>query len=118
MPAIMTGASFGALFGLALLTYLPASWDIQPGLYALVGATATLGGVFRGSISLVVVVVEGTRGAYPPPGCWPGGRRGRSACMPACSCCVESTEQRGGMRRTCCLPQASTSCLASSWLWS
>ena len=33
---------------------------IQPGVYALVGATAMLGGVFRSSISLVVIVVEGT----------------------------------------------------------
>ena len=41
---------------------LPPSWDIQPGLYALVSATAMLGGVFRSSISLVVIVVEGTRG--------------------------------------------------------
>lgn len=62
MPAIMVGASWGALFGLALLTWLPSSWDIQPGLYALLAATACLGGVFRSSISLAVIVVEGTRG--------------------------------------------------------
>jgi CBS domain-containing protein len=35
---------------------------VQPGLHALVGATAMLGGVFRSSISLVVIMVEGTGG--------------------------------------------------------
>ena len=29
------------------------AWNIQPGIYAIVGATAMLGGVFRSSISLV-----------------------------------------------------------------
>jgi CBS domain-containing protein len=35
---------------------------VLAGLYALVCATATLAGVFRSAISLVVLVVEGTRG--------------------------------------------------------
>ena len=37
------------------------SYHIVPSMYALVGGTAVLGGVFRASISLVVIVVEGTR---------------------------------------------------------
>lgn len=41
---------------------LPTTWKIYPGVYALVGATSVLGGVFRASISLVVIMVEGTRG--------------------------------------------------------
>ena len=41
---------------------LPAGWDIQPGIYAVVCATAMLGATFRSAISLVVIVVEGTRG--------------------------------------------------------
>ena len=62
MPSIMVGASFGAFYGQVLIylfknhSYL----NIQPGLYAVVGATAMLGGVFRSSISLVIIVLEGT----------------------------------------------------------
>ena len=60
MPAIMLGAATGALSGLGLQAWLGDAWHIQPGTYALIGATATLGGVFRSSISLVVIVCEGT----------------------------------------------------------
>ena len=54
-------SSFGALLGSCLADAFP-SWHIQPGMYALIGATAVLGGVFRSSISLVVIVLEGTGG--------------------------------------------------------
>ena len=47
------GGSFGAAAGLVLMENLPVNWNIQPGIYAIVGATAMLGGVFRSSISLV-----------------------------------------------------------------
>ena len=46
--------------GLLLMQRLP-EWNIQPGLYAMCAAAAMLGGVFRSSISLVVIVVEGTQ---------------------------------------------------------
>lgn len=46
--------------GLILMKWLPR-WNIQPGLYAMCAAAAMLGGVFRSSISLVVIVVEGTQ---------------------------------------------------------
>mmetsp|Transcript_36922 Transcript_36922/g.104189 ORF Transcript_36922/g.104189 Transcript_36922/m.104189 type:complete len:888 (-) Transcript_36922:149-2812(-) len=62
MPSIMVGSSVGGLFGIILQQLLPATWKIYPGVYALVGATSVLGGVFRASISLVVIMVEGTRG--------------------------------------------------------
>lgn len=42
------------------MKWLP-DWDIQPGVYAMCAAAAMLGGVFRSSISLVVIVVEGTQ---------------------------------------------------------
>ena len=42
------------------MKWLP-SWDIQPGIYAMCGAAAMLGGVFRASISLVVIFVEGSQ---------------------------------------------------------
>ena len=54
------GSSFGAGMGLLLMQWLP-DWNIQPGLYAMCAAAAMLGGVFRSSISLVVIVVEGTQ---------------------------------------------------------
>ena len=57
----MLGSIFGRLVGHIVKEALP-SWPIQPGLYALIGGTATLAGVFRSSISLVVIVVEGTGG--------------------------------------------------------
>lgn len=61
MPSMMVGASFGALMGTVFKNVFP-SGNIQPGLHALVGATSMLGGLFRSSISLVVIVVEGTGG--------------------------------------------------------
>ena len=64
MPSIMVGSSFGAACGLGLMGALP-SWNIQPGLYAMCAAAAMLGGVFRASISLVVIVVEGTQAIHP-----------------------------------------------------
>lgn len=62
------GSSFGALLGLLLAMILPASWDIQPGVYALVGSAAALCAVFRSNISLVVILVEGTSGISFLPG--------------------------------------------------
>ena len=54
------GGSFGGVCGLLLMSALP-SWDIQPGVYAMCASAAVLGGVFRSSISLVVLLVEGTQ---------------------------------------------------------
>lgn len=61
MPSIMVGASFGGFLGRVFQIYFPHE-NIQPGLHALVGATAMLGGVFRSSLSLVVIMMEGTGG--------------------------------------------------------
>ncbi|PRW45494.1 family transporter: chloride ion channel [Chlorella sorokiniana] len=58
MPSFLLGGSGGALAGLALRSLAPPGWRIQPGLYALCGATAVLGGVFRSSISTVVLITE------------------------------------------------------------
>ncbi|GIL89138.1 hypothetical protein Vretimale_16173 [Volvox reticuliferus] len=61
MPSILLGASWGCFWGLILRIWLP-KWNIMPGLYAIMSATGVLAGVFRSAISLVVLVVEGTRG--------------------------------------------------------
>lgn len=58
MPSFLLGGSFGALCGLALRTCAPPGWHVQPGLYALCGATAVLCAVFRSSISMVVLITE------------------------------------------------------------
>lgn len=55
MPSLLMGGSFGAACGLGLRA---AGWHVRPGLFALCAATATLGGVFRSSISVVVLVTE------------------------------------------------------------
>lgn len=68
MPSIMIGGSLGAFFGLALNSSVSQMWDIQPGVYAIVGAAAMLAAVFRSSVSLVVILVEGTRGITFLPG--------------------------------------------------
>lgn len=66
MPTILWGAMLGSIVGVtsrdlihALLGVSQAA-NVQPGTYALVGATAALAGVFRSSISLVVIMLEGT----------------------------------------------------------
>ena len=46
MPSIMLGATVGLMSGRVFKAMSP-EWDIQPGLYALIGATAMLAGVFR-----------------------------------------------------------------------
>lgn len=68
MPSIMVGGTFGAMAGVVLTPVLPPSWDVQPGVYAMVGATATLSAVFRSNLSLVVIMVEGTGGLEYLPG--------------------------------------------------
>ena len=68
MPSVIIGGSFGALSGMLFNAVLPPAWDVQPGVYAMIGATATMAAVFRSSISLVVIIVEGTRGIEFLPG--------------------------------------------------
>lgn len=63
LPAIMLGGATGGLYG-RLMRRVAIHFGyhkIQPGFYALLGATGCLASVFRSSISLVVIVVEGTR---------------------------------------------------------
>ena len=60
MSFMQVGGSFGGTCGILLMQWLP-TWNIQPGVYAMCAAAAMLGGVFRSSISLVVLLVEGTQ---------------------------------------------------------
>jgi hypothetical protein len=58
---------------------------IHPGLYALVGGTAMLAGVFRSAISLVVIMLEGTG---EKPSCWGPGSAARDS--PCCAARVSA----------------------------
>ena len=65
MPTILWGALLGSLFGAGARrvaeSFAAGSARVSaPGAYAVVGATAALAGVFRSSISLVVIMLEGT----------------------------------------------------------
>eukprot|EP00982_Pelagococcus_subviridis_P016610 31487-Pelagococcus_subviridis.AAC.4 len=71
MPTILWGALLGLLFGHGARAFAShvfaassggASLNLTaaPGAYAFVGAVAALAGVFRASISLVVIMLEGT----------------------------------------------------------
>ncbi|XP_071786875.1 H(+)/Cl(-) exchange transporter 5-like isoform X4 [Asterias amurensis] len=75
IPTMAVGAIGGRMLGIAmeqLAVYHPDLWIftgcfydgkcITPGLYAMVGAAATLGGVTRMTISLVVIMFELTGG--------------------------------------------------------
>ena len=60
IPALLTGSGLGRLGGQLLLRYLPGGTALSPGLYALIGAAAVLGGVTRMTISLAVILMETT----------------------------------------------------------
>ena len=66
LPSVMLGSSLGVLTAMVYKMILPQWYlaynPIQPGLFALIGATAMLAGVFRSTISVVVIMVEGTDG--------------------------------------------------------
>ena len=59
VPAILCGSSFGRLVGEAVQHWADDD-SIRPGTYALIGATAMLGGVTRMTISLTVILLETT----------------------------------------------------------
>lgn len=56
IPSMMLGAAMGRLVGELLYKIAPGT--VEPGLYALVGASAILGGITRMTISLTVIMVE------------------------------------------------------------
>jgi CBS domain-containing protein len=66
MPTIAWGAMLGSLWGTFVrfvverLAGADVADRVSPGSYAVVGAASALAGMFRSSISLVVIMVEGT----------------------------------------------------------
>ncbi|VDM74575.1 unnamed protein product [Strongylus vulgaris] len=61
IPAILTGAAWGRLFGLGVGRAFPNITGIDPGKYALAGAAAQLGGLVRMTISLTAIIMEATK---------------------------------------------------------
>lgn len=61
VPCILMGCAYGRLFGQGM-EYLFPDYGIEPQTYAIIGATASLGGVARMTISLTVIVLETTDG--------------------------------------------------------
>lgn len=59
VPSLLTGAAFGRLFGQAV-AHITGGWSADPGIYALMGATAFLSGMARITISLAVILMEAT----------------------------------------------------------
>lgn len=63
VPALIIGASWGRLIGKGVVAIFPAKhefYEYEVGKYALLGAAAQLGGIFRTTISLTVILVECT----------------------------------------------------------
>ncbi|KJH41913.1 chloride transporter, ClC family [Dictyocaulus viviparus] len=61
IPAILTGAAWGRLFGICVGYAFPAIAGVDPGKYALAGAAAQLGGIVRMTISLTAIIMEATK---------------------------------------------------------
>eukprot|EP00931_Biecheleriopsis_adriatica_P071319 TRINITY_DN45166_c0_g1_i1.p1 TRINITY_DN45166_c0_g1~~TRINITY_DN45166_c0_g1_i1.p1 ORF type:complete len:493 (-),score=72.00 TRINITY_DN45166_c0_g1_i1:107-1585(-) len=59
VPSLLTGAAFGRLVGQAVQD-ISGGWTADPGVYALMGATAFLSGMARITISLAVIIMEAT----------------------------------------------------------
>ena len=61
VPSLLIGSVFGRLLGEAVRSWAGAgdAWS-PPGMYALVGAAASLGGMARITVSLAVILVEAT----------------------------------------------------------
>lgn len=61
IPALLTGAAWGRLFGIAVQYFFPQLDGVDSGKYALAGAAAQLGGIVRMTISLTAIIVEATK---------------------------------------------------------
>jgi CBS domain-containing protein len=58
MPSILTGSALGGFAGICFQKYFIASLD--PSTFALLGAAALLAGIQRNTVSLCVILMEGT----------------------------------------------------------
>ncbi|MFH4977020.1 hypothetical protein AB6A40_003729 [Gnathostoma spinigerum] len=61
IPSLLTGAAWGRLVGMGMVSVFPSMGGVDPGKYALAGAAAQLGGVVRMTVSLTAIIVESTK---------------------------------------------------------
>jgi chloride channel 7 len=62
VPSILIGCTGGRLLAKIMVTlHMIPEGNGQQGVYALMGAVAALGGVQRSSISLCIIILEGTQ---------------------------------------------------------
>ena len=67
VPAMMIGASAGRCFAVLLRD---TGWVVQPSVFALVGASAVMGGITRYTLAIVVLMIEATQNtSLLPPIC-------------------------------------------------
>lgn len=61
IPSLLSGAALGRIVGQSLH---PLGGFAAPGVYALIGASAVLGGMTRMTISLALILLEATGNLY------------------------------------------------------
>eukprot|EP00658_Telonema_sp_P-2_P031146 TRINITY_DN23376_c0_g1_i1.p1 TRINITY_DN23376_c0_g1~~TRINITY_DN23376_c0_g1_i1.p1 ORF type:complete len:898 (+),score=227.99 TRINITY_DN23376_c0_g1_i1:132-2825(+) len=58
LPSIVIGTAWGGAFGVFVNTYIASS--VQPSSMAIMGAVAVLNGIQRSTVSVAIIIVEGT----------------------------------------------------------
>jgi len=58
VPSIIVGGCYGRVMGVFIASYMPGAANINPGVYALLGAGSMLGGFNRQALPIVVMLME------------------------------------------------------------
>ena len=60
VPMLLFGSSMGRLFALGINTFNLSHFTLTPGVYAIIGASAILGGTMRTALTQAVILLEAT----------------------------------------------------------